>query len=612
LSWKTTNFLKSSFYDKGLGRFPSIERAFLIFRMGGFVELVRQVKLKLSARRNYVAWCRRRRLSEGEIEEIRIAIKSFARHPKISVLMPVYNVEKRYLERAIKSVLIQLYENWELCIADDHSRGGKIKRFLEEASFQEGRIKVKFLNKTNGIARASNAAAELATGEYITTLDNDDELSIDALYEVGKCINKEDPDFIYSDEDFITRSGKPVKAHFKPDFSPDLLCSHNYITHLMVIRKSIFDEIKGFSLEYDGAQDYDLVLKASEKARKIAHIPKILYHWRKSTGSSSANPRSKRYAVGAGRKGLEEALRRRGVKGQIFEGSEMFFYRVKRDLIHTPIVSVIIYNFRNSDKAGIALKSLIQKTGYSDYEIIALEDQTHVHAVGALPAEICGTGPRLKVIRGKRGRSLAGVLNQAANVAEGEHLVFIENNVEIITRDWMEALLEHSQREEVGVVGAKLLYPDETVYHAGIILGIGGFFGFSHRNFKRFDRGYYNRLNCIQNVSAVSGALMMVKKHLYEKMNGFDEKHFRQRYWDIDFCLRLLKMGYLNVYTPYCEAYYHTGKAPSSRTQGRKTGGLEIEREAFLARWSSLIAKGDPYYNPYLSLEREDFSLRMK
>jgi GT2 family glycosyltransferase len=600
-----------AFQDNILRKFRLVERAVLILRKEGFAEFARRVGSKLCTRRDYRAWWESRKLSKREIEEIRIVAKSFRRQPRISILMPVYDIEKRYLEKAINSVLIQLYENWELCIADDYSSDKAIGKLLEEASRRDGRIKVQFLDKNNGIAAASNAAAKEATGEYITTLDHDDELSINALYEVVKIINDEDPDVIYSDEDFIDKKGRPLAGHFKPDFSPDLLTSHNYITHLSVIRKSIFDDIKGFSSEYDGAQDYDLILKACEKAKKIVHVPKVLYHWRRISSSTSANPESKRYAVAAGREALESALKRRAVSADVFEEHLMFYYRVKRRLIRAPLVSVIVYSRGRSDKQGETLKVLMQKTAYRNYEVVVLEEEAHSGCGGLSRGEMCGSGRRLRIVRREDAWSLAKALNGAVNVAEGEHIVLVEDNVEVVSPEWLESLLENSQREEVGVVGAKLCYPDQTLHHAGIILGIRGFFGFSHRNLGRNEHGYYNRINCVQNVSAVSGALMMVKKGVHRRMDGFDERQFGFNYWDVDFCLRSFKAGYLNVYTPYCEGYYHTRKAVLGKKPGRERNGLEVEREAFLGRWNSLIAVGDPYYNQNLTLEKEDFSLRM-
>ena len=537
-------------------------------------------------------------------------IEKLHKKPKISIITPVYNADKICLQKCIFSVLKQGYNNWELCLVDDGSTKLHIKTILGKYAKKDPRVKVKFLKKNQGIAKASNAGLSLATGEFICFLDHDDELTKDALYEVVNVINQNNADIIYSDERLIRKNGKHISFIYKPDFSPDLLFSHNYITHLLVVRKSMFLDAGGFSSKYEGAQDYDLILRLTEKTKKICHIPKALYNWRNVATSTSLNPEIKPYADNAGKMALEAALERRKIAGSVSNTSTRFFYRVKRKLNYQPLISIIIPFKDEPNLLKSCIKKILSKTSYQNYEIIGINNNSEMEKTFKIINEFQQTDERIKFYEYNIPFNFSKINNYAAGLAKGEHIVLMNNDIKIINSDWIEALLEHSQRREVGAVGAKLYYDNNTIQHAGIIIGIAGFAGHSHRHLKRDAPGYYNRLMCIQNVSAVTGALLMVKKRLYMEAGGLDEKNLTIALNDVDFCLRLRKMGFLNVFTPYCEAYHYESISRGYEVTPEKKARFNKETKYFQDKWRDLLVNGDPYYNPNLTLEKEDFSLK--
>lgn len=548
---------------------------------------------------------RRRKSIIDEIQN-----KNFPCTSKISIIMPVYNVEGIWLKKAIESVREQPYKNWELCIADDASTGGHVEKILRKYSRNDERIKVKFLDKNQGIAGASNEAALMALGEYLAFLDHDDEITTNALYETVKVINLEKSDIIYSDEDIIGGEGRVLSLHFKPDFSPDLLLSHNYVTHFLAVRKSLFFEVGGFSSRFDGAQDYDLILKLAEKTKSIYHIPKVLYHWRLIPTSTSVSPESKPGAVNAGKAALQTALKRRGILGDVVKEDSLGHYRVKRKLLRKPLISIIV-PFK--DKAQFlrgCIEAILDRSNYQNFEIIGISNNSTKTETLKAMTDLQEADNRIRFYEYDIPFNYPKINNYAVSLTNGEHIVLMNNDIEIITTDWIEALLEHSQREDVGAVGAKLYYPNDTIQHAGVIIGIAGFAGHSHKHYYRKETGFFNRLMCIQNISAVTGALLMVKKGLYEEVGGFDGKNFSVALNDVDFCLKLRERGYLNIFTPYCEAYHHESASRGYEDPPEKKARFKKEIEYFRKRWKDVLVKGDPYYNPNLTLEREDFSVR--
>ena len=542
------------------------------------------------------------------LDTIKQEINSFKSKPLISIITPVYNVDPKWLDLAIKSVEAQWYDNWELCIADDKSTNQETIEYLK--GLDNPKIKVKFLEENGNISKASNEAIKIASGEYLSLLDNDDELTPDALYEMVKAINNTDADFLYSDEDFIDTKGVCSNPHFKPDFSPDLLLSHNYITHLSCFKKELFDSVGGFRSEYDGSQDFDLFLRMSEKVDYIHHIPKVLYHWRMLETSTSANSQAKPEAISRSKMLLEETLERRGIKATVIPQDMDHYYRVKYEIEGNPLVSIIIPFKDKPELLDTCIKSLLKFTTYQNFEVIGVSNNSEEKSTFSLMKELEALDPRVKFYEYNEPFNYAQINNYAVdNYAKGEHILLLNNDIEIIHEDWLEAMLEHSQREEIGCVGAKLLYPNNTIQHAGIIIGLGGYAGHSHKHYPRESAGYFNRLNSIQNLSAVTAACLMIKKSIYKEVDGMDEVKFKVAYNDVDFCLRVREKRYLNIYTPYATMYHHESITRGYETTPEKIERFQREKDALYERHKKILTEGDPYYNPNLCHDKEDFSI---
>jgi len=545
-----------------------------------------------------------------EFLTVKKQIMQFKYRPKISIIMPVYNVEEKWLKTAIDSVINQLYTNWELCIVDDASTVKHIKDTLNTYAIKDRRIKVGFQNSNQGVSSTSNKAVQAASGEYLALMDHDDELTPNALYEIAKVINRENADIIYSDEDLVNPDGIFLHSHFKPDFSPDLLLAHNYITHFLVFKKTLFHEIGGFRSNFDGAQDYDLILRLSEKSDKIYHIPMVLYHWRQLPTSVSINPESKSTAVKAGQDALKETLDRRGIQGKVEKINSLGFYLVRRRLSNHSLITIIIPFKDKSQLLTTCIDSILNKTSFQNYEIVCINNNSTEQKTFDVMNHLQKSDNRLRFVDYNIPFNFSKINNFGVSLAKGDHVVLMNNDIEIISSDWIDVLLEHSQREEVGAVGGKLYYPDDTIQHAGVIVGIGGNAGHSHKYFRRNENGYLYRLRCVQNISAVTGALLMVKRKLFEEIGGLDEEYFSIALNDIDFCLKLRREGYLNVFTPHCEAYHHESASRGYEDTPEKKARFKTETGYLRERWKDIFEKGDPYYNINLTLEREDFSVR--
>ena len=533
-----------------------------------------------------------------------------AYQPLISIIMPVYNASPNVLSKAIRSVTGQTYTNWQLCIADDCSTNITTKLYLK--SLFNKKIKVTFLEKNLNISAASNKAAQMATGEYIGLLDNDDELEEDALYQVVKCINATQADLIYSDEDFIDVYGEYESPHFKPDYSPDLLLSHNYMTHFSVFKKKHFEELGGFRSQFDGAQDYDLLLRLTEIVSKIAHVPKILYHWRKSETSSSMSVAAKPYTHEAGKAAVKSAIQRRNIDAQVLDANLPNFYRLARKIKDKPLVSIIIPFKDKSDLLIDCLYSILRKTHYSNFEIIGVSNNSCESGTFEVMRYFGALDKRCKFVEYNVPFNFSSLVNYGYSNSKGQHIVLMNNDIEVINGSWIEAMLEHSQRAEIAAIGAKLYFENTKIQHAGVGVGLGGAAGHFHLNFPYHSAGYFNRLNIIQNVSAVTGALMMVKRSIYQQLGGFDERLFKIAYNDVDFCLRAIKKGYLNVFTPYSEAYHFESVSRGYDSSGEKLKRLDQEKQNLWTMHGDMLSQGDPYYNPNLDQNRDDFELPYK
>lgn len=519
--------------------------------------------------------------------------------PLISIIMPVYNTDPVWLLRAVFSVYRQRYQAWELCLADDASCSPATVATL--TALGDPRVKQVRLTARLGIAGASNAAAALGSGDWLALLDHDDELHPEALASAAAAIPASGADLLYSDEDLLSTTGGHYRPHYKPDFSPDLLLSYNYLCHLVVMRRDLFTAAGGFRTGYDGAQDYDLLLRATEHARRSEHLPQVLYHWRALPESTAARNDAKDYALAAGQRALQDALARRHIAGEVTASDRSINYRVRRHVPGNPRVSILIPFRDRPDLLRRCLDSLLATTAYPNYEIIGIDNGSRQPETTASLDYYRTFHSRVRFIRDDSPFNYARLNNLAAEQASGEYLVLLNNDTEIIDPEWLTCLLEHAQRPEVGAVGGKLLYPDGTIQHAGVIIGIDGVAGHPHRGLPTDAPGYFFRANLIQNLSAVTAACLAVRRSVYRELGGLNETDFSVAYNDVDFCLRLRERGYLIVYTPWCvvrhdeSASRGTDRDPDSRARVLREGA------ALRARHPRYFTAGDPYYNPHLS-----------
>lgn len=528
--------------------------------------------------------------------------------PLISIIVPVYNTPPEWLRLAIDSVIAQWYPHWELCIVDDNSDNPGTLALLDQ--LDDPRIRVQRLSESGNIVGASNAALAMAQGEYIALLDHDDELTVDALYCVWRAIVDADADFIYSDEDKLDMEGRFCSAHFKSGFSPDLFMAQNYLCHLSVIRRDLVEQVEGFTPGTDGAQDYDLFLKVLEHAQHIVHIPRVLYHWRKVPGSTAASFSEKSYAQNSGQQALETALVRRRLKAQVEPGRYPGTYRVRYAIEGEPLVSIIIPFKDKPELLQSCLASIIERSTYRNFEVIGVSNNSEEPETFDAMRRWARSDPRIRFVEYNVPFNFSEINNFAVReCARGEHVVLLNNDVELITPDWIESLLEFSQRPDVGVVGAKLYYPDKTLQHAGIIVGLGGVAGHSHKHIGSDQPGYFFRPHLVQNLSAVTGACCMVKRSTYAEVGGLDEERFRVAFNDVDFCMRVLGAGYLNVYTPYCEAWHHESISRGYEDTEEKQQRFSSEVRRFRALHGEALEQGDAFYNPNLTLAQENFYL---
>lgn len=538
--------------------------------------------------------------SPKELAIFREECRSFPYQPKISIILPVWNTDRRWLRSAIDSVLNQAYDNWELCIADDKSMEPHVVKILNDYKKRDERIKVKFLDENLGVSSASNAAIALATGEFIGFLDHDDELLPSALYEVVSLLNKtQEVDFIYSDEILLDKSGAPIYAYYRPDFSPDYMLSHCYIVHFSVIRTSLIHKIGGFKKEFTISQDYDLFLRVLSETKKVCHIPKVLYFWRQHGSGTGHVLMSK--VMDSSRKAIQDFLDRERIQGEVFNTENFNFFRVKRKIIGSPKISIIIPTRDRMDMLKRCIDSIKEKTMYNNYEIIIIDNFSQENETLEYLDDLRNRHGNCRVITFKEEFNYSRLNNYAAQYATGDHFLFLNNDVEIISPEWLNAMLEHSQREDVGCVGAKLLYHDGKIQHVGVLIGWRGSAEHIYKWYESRDIGYMGHFISIRNYSAVTAACMMVTKDVFFEVNGFDER-FKVGFGDTDFCLRVQQKGYWNVFTPYAELYHHES---ATRGQTFKGDPHPEDSKFFIHRWQRIIHDGDPFYNPNLPLSDE-------
>ncbi|MCL2088944.1 MAG: glycosyltransferase family 2 protein [Oscillospiraceae bacterium] len=532
----------------------------------------------------------------------------FSKNIKFSILVPLYNTPKKYLHELVESLKKQTYPNWELCLADGSPDSQGPERQYRKYASADKRIRYKKIGENLGISGNTNKCIELATGEYVGLLDHDDILHPSALYEVMRVIEEQNADFIYTDE--VTFEGdilNAVNIHFKPDFAIDNLRANNYICHFSCFKRTLLDKAGWYNPKYDGSQDYDITLRITEMAERIVHIPKVLYYWRAHANSVASNIDSKPYAIIAAKGAIGDHLERIGLEGDVEDSVLPSIYRIKYKIKGTPLVSIIIPNKDLYDDLRKCLNSIFRLTTYPEYEIIIAENNSSTPEIFAYYEEL-DRNDRINIVRWEDGFNYSAINNFAAQHAKGEYLIFLNNDTEIITPDWIEEMLMFAQRKDVGVVGVKLYYPDDTIQHAGTTLGLGGVAGHGHRLLPRNSPGYMGRLIYAQNVTAVTAACMMVAKDIFDQVGGFNEE-FKVAFNDVDFCMKTRKAGYLNIFTPFCELYHYESKSRGHEDTPEKLIRFQGEIDLFKKIWGQEMQSGDPYYNPNLTLVNHDFSI---
>lgn len=540
----------------------------------------------------------------------------FERMPKISILVPLWNTPQDFLQEMIGSVQKQTYGNWELCLADgsddDHAYVGEYCRRLAET---DGRIVYQKLQKNEGISGNTNQCYKLATGEFIGLFDHDDILHPCALYEYVKVINEQDADFVYCDEATFKSPDidKMITMHFKPDYAIDNLRANNYICHFSVFARNLLEGTELFRTQFDGSQDHDMILRLTDNARKVVHVPKLLYYWRAHAGSVAGNIEAKPYVVEAARGAVADHLRRHGFSHFTITSTRAFetIFKISYEIIGEPKISIVIPNKDHTEDLRRCIKSIVEKSTWENYEIIVVENNSETKEIFSYYEEL-KNNPQIKVITYDGEFNYSRINNLGVSQATGDYVLLLNNDTQVITVNWMEELLMYAQRQDVGAVGGKLYYGDKTIQHAGVVIGLGAHrtAGHVHYRQKRENLGYMGRLCYAQNMTAVTGACLMVKKALYEEAGGLDES-FAVSLNDVDFCLKLRSMGYLNVFTPFAELYHFESISRGLDDKGASAERYNDESARFRKKWEKELAAGDPYFNPNFSLDKPDFSLRV-
>lgn len=556
----------------------------------------------------------------------------FPRMVKISILVPLWNNQREFQIEMLDSVMNQTYRNWELCLADgsdgEHAYIGELCR--EYAQRADGRIVYKKLEKNLGISGNTNACLELATGEYIGLFDQDDILHPSVLYEYVKAINEQGADYLYCDETTF-KSGsidRMLTMHFKPDYAPDNLRANNYICHFSVFARKLLDGKELFRTQFDGSQDHDMILRLTDNAEKIVHVPKLLYYWRSHAGSTASGIDAKPYAIAAAKGAVAEHLRKHGYDHFQITSTRAFetIFRIRYEIKGTPKVSIVIANKDHAEDLRRCVNSIREKSTYDNYEIIIVENNSETQEIFDYYEElletdfqkavksgetVCRKG-NITVVMFRGGFNYSAINNLGVQYASGDYILLLNNDTEIITVNWIEELLMYAQREDVGAVGAKLYYGDRTIQHAGVVIGLGAHRTAGHTHYKqsRQNLGYMGRLCYAQNVSAVTGACLMVKRSLYEAVGGLEER-FAVSLNDVDLCLKLRERGLLNVFTPFAELFHYESISRGSDASGEQAERYNRESEEFREKWKAVLEAGDPYYNPNFSLDRSDFSLKV-
>ena len=558
---------------------------------------------------SYQEWRRRHIPTAQELEEQRKTV--FPQGPVFSIVVPLYKTKEKYLRMLVESIQAQTYGRWELCLSDGSGAPSPLEKVLKELQASEPRIKVIAHDQALRISENTNAAIAAATGDFIVFADHDDTLAPNALYECAKALQeKPDTRILYSDEDKVDADREIYfEPHMKPDYNPDLLCTVNYICHLFVVDKKLVQQVGLLRSEYDGAQDYDFVLRCVEASDRICHIPKVLYHWRSHEDSTAENPESKAYAFEAGQRAVQAHYDRIGIRAQVFQGEYPGLYRTRFLRDRDPLISILIPNKDHTEDLDRCISAIETKSTYRNYEYIIIENNSEKEETFQYYKELEERNPKAHVVYWKEGFNYSAINNFGAQYAKGDYLLLLNNDTEIINPDCLEELLGYCMRPDVGAVGARLYYEDDTIQHAGVVVGFGGIAGHCFVQQRRGSTGYCHRIICAQDYSAVTAACMLVDRKAFDQVEGLSTE-LAVAFNDIDFCLKLRQAGYLIVYNPYAELYHYESKSRGLDNTPEKVARFNKEIATFAKRWPQILKEGDPYYNPNLTLDSQDFSLR--
>ena len=538
----------------------------------------------------------------------------FPREIKISVLVPLYNTPEKFLREMIDSVVSQTYKNWELCLADgSDDKHTDVGRICQEYIEKDSRIKYQKIEKNLGISGNTNVCFSMATGNFIGLFDHDDVMHPSLLFECVKTVCEKDADYVYTDEATFTSPNLDdlIVLHFKPDYSPDNLRANNYICHFSMFDADLLKKTGLFRPEYDGSQDHDMILRLTEEAKHVCHIPKILYYWRSHPNSVAADIGAKTYAIDAAKRAVHDHMRDYyGIEVEV-ESTRAFptIFQIKYPINGEPLISIVIPNKDHVEDLRRCITSIEKKSTWKNYEIVVVENNSVEQSIRDYYKEL-ESDPKVKIVTYEGGFNYSRINNVGVKETKGEYLLFLNNDTEVISPDWMEQLLMYAQRKDVGAVGAKLYYADNTIQHAGVVIGLGAHRSAGHTHYKmpREHLGYMGRLCYAQDVTAVTGACLMVKKSIYDEVDGLDES-FTISLNDVDLCLKIREKGYLNIFTPFAELYHYESKTRGME-EGEKLRRYERECAHFRDKWKEQLDAGDPYYNPNFSLDYSDFTLR--
>ena len=600
---------KAKVYGQAAAR--NVKKAYAYYKRHGFWCMVDRAKEKLFDQEEeaYARWLRKNMPDEMGLDKQRK--RRFAKEPKISIVVPLYKTPRNYLLELVKSVEGQTYYNWELCLSDGSGKDSPLTHLLKRLERSDSRIKVAYNKKQLRISENTNCAIRLSTGDYIGFADHDDLLAPNALYECVRMLEKHpEAKAIYSDEDKVDMKGKRYfQPHFKPDYNKDLLNSTNYFCHFFLVERGVLKKAGGLDPAFDGAQDYDFVLRCAEVTDRIFHIPKILYHWRAHMDSTAENPASKMYAFEAGARAIQAHYNRIGWDNTKVTQTECLgVYRTHYKLRETPLVSIIIPNKDHVEDLSKCLDSL-SRCSYQNYEILVVENNSQNQDTFAYYEEIQEKDSRIQVLYWKEAFNYSSINNFGVTHAKGQYLLFLNNDTEVINEDCLEELLGFCMRPDVGVVGARLYFGDGTIQHAGVVVGLGGIAGHIFSGTPRDQVGYFARVVTQQDYSAVTAACMMVERESFDRVGGFDGQ-LQVAFNDIDLCLRIRGLGKLVVYNPYAELFHYESKSRGSDDTPEKSERFNRETAYFEQRWKQILTDGDPYYNRNFAIDRFDCSLK--